>query len=447
MLSKERMNDVNKLLATVSQLEAQGKIKQAIKDLQKAVKADMADGNVYNRLGDLHVKANETSDAIEAFKKGVEIFKNDTFYRNALALCKKILRYDPGNVEIYADIAGILLELDEKSDAMIYYFSYIDKQLEKKNEKEVLKSIDIIRKIGIMDGKVIKKINETYKELKREDLLKEFAKEIMQDDIRDDIVLEEIKEAKPTATSAKPKPKKEVSSLDKEDLIPHHQIVDLEKEVKDIKTESAKLDSVVSDVEAAISQLRKAMRLDEIVVALEKSMGALSDEQKKSLALFQKSLQQNLEGLQESVKKMDECSERNLKELRPSITKLGDSLSSLNRNQATFVEKMDGNFKEMSKAFGESTKQAINEVKHVLGEYQGATADMCEKLDKTKECNLSMLKSNEDMNNTVIKMNDSLTKYLMAQEVKDRKQGKFTLAVLVILVVITALFVVSIIVK
>jgi tetratricopeptide (TPR) repeat protein len=445
MLSKERANEVNKLLASVSQLESQGKIKQAIKELQKAVKANMADGNVLNRLGDLFVKNNQTKDAIDTYKQGVESFKKDTFFRNALALCKKILRYDPSNIEIYADIAGVLLDLDEKSDAIIYYFSYIDKQLEKKNEKEVLKTVDVIRKIGIMDGKVIKKLNETYKALKRDDLLKEFAKEIMTDDIREDIVLEEIKEEK-KASAPTPKSKRHVSTKE-EDIIPHHQIVDLEKEVKEIKTESAKLDDVVSRVESAISQLRKAMRLDEVIVALEKSISALSDDQKKSIALFQKSLHHNLDSLQESVQKMQECSERTLTELHPPITKLGDALSSLNRNQAAFVEQVDSNFKEISKTFNETTKQAVDEVKRALTEYQGTATDMCDKLDQTKECNLSLLKFNEDMNETVHKMNESLIKYLLAQEAKEKKHSKFTLVMIVLLGIITGLFVLSLILK
>lgn len=446
MLSKERANEVNKLLSSVNQMETQGKVKQAIKELQKAVKADMADGNLYNRLGDLYIKDNDIKSAIAIYQVGVESFKKDTFFRNALALCKKILRYDPGNVEIYECIAGILLDLDEKSDAIIYYFSYIDKQLEKKNEKEILKTVDAIRKIGIMDGKVIKKINETYKALKREDLLKDFAKEILADDVRDDILLEEIKEEKAAPASIS-KSKKHTPSKEKEDLIPHHQIVDLEQEVKEIKTESAKLDDVVSRVESAISQLRKAMRLDEVIVALEKSISALSNEQKQSIALFQKSLHNNLDALQESVKQMQQCSERNLEELHPPITKLGDALSSLNRNQASFVEKVDSNFKEMSKTFNESTKKAVEEVKHALTEYQGATTDMCDKLDQTKECNLSLLKFNEDMNDTVHKMNDSLIKYLLAQEVKERKQSKFSLVIIIMLGVITGLFVLSIILK
>jgi hypothetical protein len=60
---------------------------------------------------------------------------------------------------------------------------------------------------------------------------------------------------------------------------------------------------------------------------------------------------------------------------------------------------------------------------------------------------MSLLKFNQDMNTTVLKMNDSLTKYLMAQEVKDKKQGKFTMIILVFLAVITGLFVVSLIIK
>ena len=444
MLSKERTNNINKILMHVSDLEAGGKHKQAIKAIHDAIKSNLADGNVYNRLGDIYIKTNDTKNAIDAYKKGVSVFKKDTFFRNALALCKKILRYDPANVDIYADIAGILLELDEKSDAIIYYFSYIDKQLEQNNEKAVLKTIDLVKKIGIIDGKVIKKINETYKTLDRQDLLKEFAKEIMQDDVRDDIVLEEIEEAK-LESKPKVKEKKAAPSKPVEDFLPHDQVVDLEKKVAEVQKGSDKLDDVVHRVDSAINQLRKAMRLDEVVVALEKSMTALSDDQKQSIALFQSSLQSNLTALQDSVKQMQECSERNLDELRPSITKLGDALSNLDRNQTTFVEQMDESFKLVSKTFNESTQGAVKEVKHVLNEYLATTNDMCTKIDETKECNVSLLQFSEDMKSAVLKMNDSLTKYIIAQEVKEKKQGKLTLAVLIMLAVIIGLFVVNII--
>jgi len=439
MLNKGKPAETNKILMRVSELESKGKIKQAIKELQKCVKSNIKDGTLYNRLGDLYIKENDVKSAINTYKQGVEAFREDTFFRNALALCKKILRYDPGNIEIYSDIAGLLLDLDEKSDALIYYFAYIDKQLAQRNEEAVLKAIDKIKEIGIFDGKVIKKINETYKTLGRNDLLKKFAKQILKEDVREDIILEEIKEetAKPPEP---PKPKKEAA---KEKAVPRKKTAESVKEEKSIKDDVKQLDSLVRNVEAAISQLRKTMRLDEVIVALENSLTALSDEQKEMLLLLQKSISHNLDALQKSMQTIYRGSEKNIAELKPLLSDLHKALTGLSKNQASLAQATNQRLEDLNSVLNSTAENTVEQIREVMLRYQKATEDMCRKLEETKGCSISLVEFNKEMKLAVLKMNDSLIRFIMAQEVKERKQAKYFLTLIIITAVICGLFIFS----
>ncbi len=157
------------------ELEAKGKLKSAIEELERAVKLNPTDGNVYNRLGDLYIKVLRKPEAIEMFKKGIEAFREDTYFRNSLALCKKVLKYDPSNTDIYPVMGKLLVALDAKSDALPYLFEYIERQKEKKDAKEVIETLDYIRELGVSDKQLIERMMEIYKSVGRTDRAKLLA--------------------------------------------------------------------------------------------------------------------------------------------------------------------------------------------------------------------------------------------------------------------------------
>ncbi|MGQ9465990.1 MAG: tetratricopeptide repeat protein [bacterium] len=165
-------------------LELSGKIKEAVSVLEKAIKLNPRDGNVYNRLGDLYIKMDKPKDALVAYQKGIEAFRNDNFLRNALALCKKVLRYDPGNTNINFTIAQLLIDLDEKSDATIYLFNYIERQMSAGNKKEVMNAMEILKSLKVSDRTMADKmatIYDTVGEKKRAEEVKQVAKEATTD--------------------------------------------------------------------------------------------------------------------------------------------------------------------------------------------------------------------------------------------------------------------------
>jgi tetratricopeptide (TPR) repeat protein len=438
MLSTGKEDELNKIIQRVNEFETKGKFKQAIDELQKVVKINPKNGNVFNRLGDLYIKDDKINEATAAYERGVEAFRKDKFARNALALCKKILRHNPGKIETNLDIAELLVDLDEKSDAIIYFFSYIDKQLAQKNTKEALEAVDSVRNLELLNGKIVKKINEVYKALGRNDLAKKFAEELL----KEDTPIEDITMLATPVTPPKTKPpKKEEIKRVKSVAVTSKEPVHNEPMPSRTETEIKHLDDAVNNIESAVAQLRKAMRIDEVIVALEGSLTSFSDEHKKAIALMQKSLQINLNSLEKSIKEFRENSGQNIKDLEALLSNLNLALVDMNRNQSLLSKDMNDNLKQMSSSFNSATRDAMRDVNDALKDFQNSTSSMCTKLDESKDCNVSILAINEDIKVSLQQMNESMLKFIMAQESKERKQGRFALIIIVIAAVIGGLLV------
>lgn len=441
MLSKGKEDEVNKIIKKVNEFESKGKFKEAIKEMQKAVKLNPANGNVFNRLGDLYIKNDNIDEATLAYEKGVEAFRKDNFARNALALCKKILRHNPGKIDTNLDIAELLVDLDEKSDAIIYYFSYIDKQIAQKNTKQALKAVDSVKGLEIFNGKVVKKINEIYKALGRNDLAKKFAEELL----KEDAAIEDITMLATPVSTPTPKPSRREQTREVKSVAVTEDIAINDEPVSNmIVNENKHLDEAVSSIENAVAQLRKAMRIDEVIVALEGSLTSFSDEHKKAIALMQKSLQLNLNSLEKSIKEFRENSGQNIKDLETWLRDLNLALADLNRNQSLLTKDMNDHLTQMSNSFNTTSRDAMRDINKALVEFQKSSDKMCGKLDETKDCNVSILGINEDIKGSLQKMNEAMLKFMMAQEVKEKKQGRFALVIVVIVAVITGLLVLQI---
>ncbi|GAI04084.1 unnamed protein product, partial [marine sediment metagenome] len=140
----------------------------------------------------------------------------------------------------------------------------LDKQLVENNIEEVLKPLEYVEKQSGLDGKMIKKITETYKAIGRDDLVKKFAAQIT----KDSVVQKEMKVSK-TASSTQKLKKEPVAEKDtgfKKDTIK------FDKDEKRLNDNIEHFDIAVKDIESAISQLRKAIRLDEVIIALDKQL-------------------------------------------------------------------------------------------------------------------------------------------------------------------------------
>src|SRR4026208_2339959 len=65
------------------------------------------DLSLYNRVGDLYLKANDTPSAVRHHERAVELYGDQGFFNNAIALCGKILRVNPGRAQTYLKLAQL----------------------------------------------------------------------------------------------------------------------------------------------------------------------------------------------------------------------------------------------------------------------------------------------------------------------------------------------------
>jgi tetratricopeptide (TPR) repeat protein len=79
---------------------------QAIREFE-AGNDPVPDLSVYNRIGDLYLKASEPSAAVQAYERAADLYGEQGFYNNAIALCGKILRVNPGRIQTYLKLAHL----------------------------------------------------------------------------------------------------------------------------------------------------------------------------------------------------------------------------------------------------------------------------------------------------------------------------------------------------
>lgn len=78
---------------------------RALADLSAA--GEPPDPALYNRIGDLQSKAGDPGQALVAYERAVESYADQGYFNNAIALCGKILRVDPGRALVYLRLAEL----------------------------------------------------------------------------------------------------------------------------------------------------------------------------------------------------------------------------------------------------------------------------------------------------------------------------------------------------
>lgn len=78
---------------------------RALADLSGA--GEPADPSLFNRIGDLELKAGDLGGAVHAYEQAVDSYADQGFFNNAIALCGKILRVDPARTAAYLRLAEL----------------------------------------------------------------------------------------------------------------------------------------------------------------------------------------------------------------------------------------------------------------------------------------------------------------------------------------------------
>ncbi len=174
------MADLGTIKRNVATLEAKGDINKAIAELEKAVQEFPKEGSLFNKLGDLYIKVNRQKEAIDIYEKGARALAEETYYPNAIALCKKILRLDKERTEIYNLLGELHKELGQSVEAANYYLEYADRKMKNNEIDDALKTYEAIKELVPNNYKIIQMISAIYEKIGKKEHSADLRKEAEQ---------------------------------------------------------------------------------------------------------------------------------------------------------------------------------------------------------------------------------------------------------------------------
>ena len=120
------MSELGEVKRAVAEHEAKGNIDRAVEELESAIQEFPKEGSLFNKLGDLYLKVNRETEALDVYERGARVFKEETYFPNAIALCKKILRIRKDRPAVYMLLGELHKELDQRGEAANYFLEYAE---------------------------------------------------------------------------------------------------------------------------------------------------------------------------------------------------------------------------------------------------------------------------------------------------------------------------------
>ena len=125
--------NLEKLKDTARKHEQKEEWRKAIEVYQRVLQAfesgeeaapDLA---LYNKVGDLHLKVADIPAAVRSYERAVELYSEQGFSNNAIAVCGKILRYDPHRTRTYIQLARLHAKKNMAGEAKKNLIEYLDR--------------------------------------------------------------------------------------------------------------------------------------------------------------------------------------------------------------------------------------------------------------------------------------------------------------------------------
>jgi tetratricopeptide (TPR) repeat protein len=125
--------NLEKLKDTARKYEQKEDWRRAIDVYVKAIqefesgRESAPDLSLYNRVGDLHIKLNDPASAVRSYERAADLYADQGFLNNAIALCGKILRVNPGRVQTYLKLAQLHARKNVVMEAKRNLIEYIER--------------------------------------------------------------------------------------------------------------------------------------------------------------------------------------------------------------------------------------------------------------------------------------------------------------------------------
>lgn len=150
------------ILDNANKLLQKGQIDKAIAEYRNLLKIDPKNIHIRLKVGDLLLKTNRQSEAIEEYSKAASTYSAMGFYPKAVAVCKQILKLDPENIDIYNTLAELYSKIGVAGEVINVYRMLLGIYEKRKNFNEVIRVLKKITEIDPSNITAKIKLGEVY---------------------------------------------------------------------------------------------------------------------------------------------------------------------------------------------------------------------------------------------------------------------------------------------
>ena len=140
--------DKTKILQNANQLAGKGQFDKAIAEWRKLLAEAPKDGSIHNNIGDLHLKRNAISEAVDSYLQAGAAFQGAGSALKAIAVYKKVLKLDPTRYSVYQLLADLNAERGLVNNAIADYLTLSKLYLK---DGRIRDTLGVYRKIVDLD--------------------------------------------------------------------------------------------------------------------------------------------------------------------------------------------------------------------------------------------------------------------------------------------------------
>ncbi len=141
--------DKNTVTKEAQKYIAKGQYDKAIAEWKKLLQELPDDPNIFNTIGDLCLKKNSKSEAVDAYKRAADMLASDGFTSKAIALYKKVLNIDNTVIDVHLALGDMHAEKGLTGNALENYKFVADYFTQK---KQMAKALDIYQKMADLNS-------------------------------------------------------------------------------------------------------------------------------------------------------------------------------------------------------------------------------------------------------------------------------------------------------
>ncbi len=141
--------NLDKLKESARKYEQGGQWRQAVDVYKKALREfeesgeGVPDPSLYNRVGDLEMKSGDSGAAVRAYEQAADLYTEQGFFNNAIALCGKILRINASRTATYLRLAQLNARKNFVGEARKNLLEYVDRMEALNHREEAFNSVRV----------------------------------------------------------------------------------------------------------------------------------------------------------------------------------------------------------------------------------------------------------------------------------------------------------------